>query len=649
MAIIKIGNTGGSVGSNLASAQPSSTDTSVGRSLSEAGRQIQNAGLQAIQQNISFIEKANASIESNIYNRVLTESIIEYNKSYDERVNNLMDEDGNPNYNRLQGDVNSLGQRISEKALSRINGNENLKNRISDALVKYTANKTIQAGDIARKKHIEFSQATLFTSVDDITKLATQDDVDSIDFYINDIQDIVSKATADGVITPMQARSIMENSRQNIANSVYNTMIADNPEEALKLLKGLDNEDLMITQEERLRFEARAERGIQIKEQQQIELERLAQRTQNAEQRVLISKLEYEMESESPAIMSEKIHRLFEEGKLTEENKWKLLKKASGKKVSNDNLDMDFTKIDNSIKFGVVDGSISPSSWEKKYAQDVAMFTDQESGQPPSLTAKTNIVAKYTAPVKSFQKELEHNLLQGTPQQMAEASRSYVLLAQSNPIVLQGMKDDMIDKAEHLNFLLTNTGIDPAQAVAQVKRYQDVPEEVRANRIREFNKLEELSGEELKGTVRKQLGYDKGFLEFFKKDVELSNDFLESFKELARLSYARTGDMDVALTSATNQMKRVYGVSEINGKREIMAYPPERYIPQDKLKEMFEALSVLKGEGDFKLVSDLMTITNPSDLSYSFVQEMETEDGDIIEVPVLDDDTGELLRYRVNK
>lgn len=55
--------------------------------------------------------------------------------------------------------------------------------------------------------------------------------------------------------------------------------------------------------------------------------------------------------------------------------------------------------------------------------------------------------------------------------------------------------------------------------------------------------------------------------------------------------YAVNGDPELAKNRATEEMKRLYGVTELTGKKVLMKHPPERYWPQFKIAEAAQSLS----------------------------------------------------------
>lgn len=55
--------------------------------------------------------------------------------------------------------------------------------------------------------------------------------------------------------------------------------------------------------------------------------------------------------------------------------------------------------------------------------------------------------------------------------------------------------------------------------------------------------------------------------------------------------YAANGDPDVAKNRAIEQMKRLYGVTELTGRKVVMKHPPERYWPKFEIADAAQSLS----------------------------------------------------------
>lgn len=76
------------------------------------------------------------------------------------------------------------------------------------------------------------------------------------------------------------------------------------------------------------------------------------------------------------------------------------------------------------------------------------------------------------------------------------------------------------------------------------------------------------------------------------------------FKSLTEQYYLRTGDKEAAQELAWQDVRRVYGVSEVNGVKQMMAFPPEKFgVPAAEIRKELDALGP-----NISLVPDALTL-----------------------------------------
>lgn len=81
------------------------------------------------------------------------------------------------------------------------------------------------------------------------------------------------------------------------------------------------------------------------------------------------------------------------------------------------------------------------------------------------------------------------------------------------------------------------------------------------------------------------------------------------FRQLAEKYFVRVGDIDLAHELAWKDLRRVYGVSEVNGQKQVIAFPPERFgISTEDVRSDIGAFLQKHPQADGSTVDDIIIV-----------------------------------------
>lgn len=158
-------------------------------------------------------------------------------------------------------------------------------------------------------------------------------------------------------------------------------------------------------------------------------------------------------------------------------------------------------------------------------------------------------------------------------------------------------------------------GANPERAVQTAIDTQNLNDAVRSTRNRAYGQFQKSNG----GALKTYIDRDFDPSVFYSQPV--ASQVLESeFDRQAGEYFRQTNDIDLARDLAWNDLKRVYGVSEINGRREVVAFPIERFTVTRKQVDS-DIESFLKDNpqsdgsvpSDIRVVADSDTLRNVND------------------------------------
>jgi hypothetical protein len=196
------------------------------------------------------------------------------------------------------------------------------------------------------------------------------------------------------------------------------------------------------------------------------------------------------------------------------------------------------------------------------------------------LPALQRVVDRTGMVPKSFATKLRGDLVSGDPKRVAAALQIGAGLSARNPAILsagvQGSKEieDAVTTFQHR---VEDLGMTAEQAAAKhieslTPEYQaKVKAKVKGEDINEIIK-KQVSVDDIRGAFdaswwpgTPQVGFDPG------QRKAMYNDYVEVFRDY----YTKTGDVEEAKRLAARQLRRVWGVTRVNGSDVVMKYAPE--------------------------------------------------------------------------
>lgn len=166
----------------------------------------------------------------------------------------------------------------------------------------------------------------------------------------------------------------------------------------------------------------------------------------------------------------------------------------------------------------------------------------------------------------SLRSSLRAQLRNSDPSLQIYAASTIAEISARNPAMLNDFADSEITRAESLNYY-RRRGFNPAQAADRVNEIEQLTKADRNDRGTQF-------AEQAK-TVGK---VDDLLEEAF--DQKPSAVLTGEFNGLWKQEFIRTGDINLARSTALAALKKQWGVSRVNGSAQIMRYPPELHYGQ---------------------------------------------------------------------
>lgn len=638
---------GGAIAS--ATSQSAQAVAGVGSAISRESNVLKQLGSRMQQEGQRQIASAIKSIQETRYNKSMGKATVEINRAVSNRTAQITDEDGEPTYQTLASDVERISNKIMSKHSLGLSGAA--KARYVANLSVSIGNKVISANRSARSQHLDYSRTTLFNSIDVMSEQALADDPENLNNYTGNIKDMIITARKDGLLSATEARGLVDNARKNIRITSYNRLIQDDPNAASEVLEG-NAAGLGLRESERLMLRNRAKNSVEELEADNKRAEREFVAANRETQSTNTAELDFgiiEGVTTRQAILDS-----LDEGEISQTQANTLLRRKDAQNGKRDRGISLTDSIQQMKETGVPDFSITPSQLDDYYGKVVASMQDEE-GNPVSITQKTVVASQIPANINAYKKELSFHATRGTEENAIESLRAYQMVKVKNPIAIEGMDAKGRDILSLADFYVQHTGMTDSEAIQAARdSVLDVDEESRKLRAREFNTFDEFhvteSGdlsENLDDTIKEAFDVD-GF--FGVGEAEVDPEMRGAFLRVVRETYMarNTGDIDAAVASAVDKMRAVYGVSEVNGEKVLMRFPPEKVFggtPKQIRKDLEKSVAQLPGvtKERVRIKTDYLTILDPTGAGYAMVEDRDV-DGEVIAVPV-ENENGDYERY----
>jgi hypothetical protein len=595
-----------------------------------------------------FFNEVKASTNTAVFADKLAQGIETYNGAFQARAETLVDEKNNPIYENLPNDIERIGQEIRDEIGAGIDDPAASAQFVSE-FNDYIAQQKIEAFSLARDQHIAHVRAGTGASLSKFQDLAANaSSEDASDFYIGQVQNIVASAVASGAYTQQEGTAIVDNFIATTNEAKFRRFIEQDPKAAKAQIQEEGTDVLTEKQVENLITEAEAK---------EVDLE-LRQQKQEAEAERQI------IEQQSATLLDMRTRLRQDELGLTEieQRKEELGDKnyrsirssffARQRKLENELVRM--SEISAAVENGERLSGFTRNDIDKHYQLASKNFKEGQA----TLAEKAILAAKYKAPVRTFQAELEGSILSGGSEQALDAIHSYNFMLATSPEALENLDKKSRAVLETAKMFSQNTGLPASEAIELARtRVLDANDEVRKIRGREFRKIKEFKDPvELESLIVEVFDAEEGITGFVKDVFTFDENVALGVRERVRTAldeaYRQTGDAASAKAIVQSQMKGTIGETQFNGGGHVMLFPPEKMFPQADSDELQTDLNVLLKDFDLSteqvfIQSDeftrgLLDKAGNELVSYGLY----TRDEQGREKPLLDPNTGEILRWQ---
>ena len=218
--------------------------------------------------NEQFFQQAQSAYVSAASNEKLSQATLDFTKAYNERVSNLYDASGNPNFKSLPKDIQKIGQDILNSHLSGINDKEVAIN-FGNAFRNFTNNQAVQSYGTARNLNEDYVKGSLLSSQEGLTHMAVMGDPASKQFAQKQWLDQVDQAKLSGAITESEAVQLNSKFSESVGRLTGEQLLESEPNRALELAQDPGKFGVILSTEDQLSLSRAAKQGIQLQIRQQ--------------------------------------------------------------------------------------------------------------------------------------------------------------------------------------------------------------------------------------------------------------------------------------------------------------------------------------------------------------------------------------------
>lgn len=576
--------------------------------------QVEAGGMQ-VQLGQEMYDKSIKALDNAALNEKYTGAAQEYNTRVQERMSKMYDDDGTPNFSRLDADVKQIGDDVHSKYGSKLIKPE-LNQSFSQQFNQIRANKEVQASQEARNAMIQHTGAQFTNALSTTVNLANGDKVTNAPSYYAQALKQIKDAQIAGIITPQQAAVANEQARSGIYMGGMKQLNVSDPKAVRDMLDSGQN-ILGLTPEESSQLDVLNRTQLKAQEKENRVREKEKQALIQDQQKIIVAQLDYGIAK--GITTSAAIEEAALKGQIPEVEKFHLLKRLEtattekGSKLDTRN------KITATIKAGDNLSRFTPKEISDHYNSIL-----DGSEKPYSYAEKGALAASYPAPVESFAKDIEMTILSGNVEKAAEAAQAYKAVQYKNPLAVAGVSGDAAAIAASVETALQSTNIDPKQALKEAREnVLKLGKEVYNAREAEFSKLDTVKLENQRELIDKI--YSTGEPTLLGKmfgakgtsiDPEARNHVMSLYKE----GYLKTGNEQAAMAYVRTRTAGVLGVSELGNpnKKTLMFKTPEMMYPnlssEDLKKELLNDAKTLApslgvNPEDIYIKSDRVTAT----------------------------------------
>lgn len=253
---IRFNPTGASISTSDAIAQDVA-DIGFANVVQGIGQTISNVGLNLIEMDKAYQRQAEEADNNAVYANSINQATIEYQNLFQERINQVIDDDGNPTFSTLQDDVAQIGRDVSDEWLGKIDSPE-VRARFNQNFSAYAGNQQIGSISIARNQQLSFISDSITNSISELaTQAGSSNEQDRV-YFENQANQILNEGLATGAMTAEQVGLAKDSFRKNVSTAIYRNAIENDPVIALDILKNTPASELKLTELERLSLQNEA-------------------------------------------------------------------------------------------------------------------------------------------------------------------------------------------------------------------------------------------------------------------------------------------------------------------------------------------------------------------------------------------------------
>ena len=247
---------------------------------------------------------------------------------------------------------------------------------------------------------------------------------------------------------------------------------------------------------------------------------------------------------------------------------------------------------------------LDPEKKENKQGVDAlfsAMATGKDPGSPEWVNTGADIALRTGVVPESMVSWSRANLVSGDPKSAVSAANALIRAEEASPRGSPFAVDSKLRALSHQIVDMTKAGTDPVRAVDVARRNTSIsdPQQTALADAYRALKPDQSAESALRGLLSKAGGYntEKGFI--YDSVGKLPTPMVGEFNALTREYYTYTGgNLAQARGLAAADLQRTWGVSQVNGKPEVMKFAPENMFPGLQAEHVRADLeTVAKNEG----------------------------------------------------
>ncbi len=633
----------------------------------EIGSTAAQFGQSIVQQGQQYFSEAKGAIDDAKLNTAYASASVEFSKAVQDRMSHPYDQNGNPTFGTLSSDIGQMGNDIMSKYSQTI-GDPQTNRRFTDQFTSLVTGHTISSLSTARNQQMDYSAASLNKVLGSTVQNGLQDTRDKLPFHYSTGLTAINNGLKNGYLTAQQAQEQEDQLRTNLFKGSLSAQNRNDPNGVAALLNNKSNDQLNITQTERMELEKQNQASL--RDQAIREKQIVTQQQQAIKEKQNFNAGELELSLLQGKAGESDIMSRYQQGDISHDQYVKSMEGYVKATEGNLKTGQTLKAMSNDMQQGKVLSNYSEKDIDTHYTRRLSVLKD------PEITDKAMVASDYKAPVQAFSKELSLTAQTGSPQDIAKAAKAYDYTVNKQPVVVSKMNAQ--DRAFYatVNEQLQYTTNNQDQVINNAKqRIYGQKEDAKNLNDVNFSKQTEFKPENIAGTINSAMGMNHIY-----GNDKVSPDLQYHLQSLLKQAYRETGDVKSAQRMLKDETSGIVGVSEVNNpesntlirdnlmtgevkgksKSVLMFAPPDKvydqYTPQELRQDLNKQVSGIKlpdgvSADDVSLGSDELTRRSPHGIgqdgkattSYNMYY---TKDG--VQHPVLDSNTGQPLRWLPN-